>query len=403
VDVAAETRDEELLTAVERVWTEMVTTKTYVTGGMGLQHLDEAYGDPYQLPPDEAQAETCAAIASVMLSWRLLLARGSACYADVIERTLYNGVLPGVSLTGHTYLHVNPLQVRDRTAPEAGEDRHPVRTPWFRRACCPPSLMRLLASLEHYVLAATYRTVAVTQYLSGTFEASTSRGDVRLAVDSDLPWEGSVRITLEHAPDRSRGPWTLMLRDPAWSARSEVRVRTRSVDRLPGERDPQTGEIPLAEGDKHVGVERRDGWIRLHRRWRTGDVVELELDMGVRLVRADSRVDAVRGTVAIERGPLVYCLEGVDHPGVSLDDVVLDPSQPLSPFALPGQLDGMVLLRASGWERARQPSGWWPYEQARGEHDGKSRDKRRIDLVAVPYFAWGNRAPGPMRVWVPLT
>lgn len=403
VDVAAETRDEELLTAVERVWTEMVATKTYVTGGMGMQHLDEAYGDPYQLPPEEAQAETCAAIASVMLSWRLLLACGSACYADVIERTLYNGVLPGVSLTGHAYLHVNPLQVRDRTAPEAGEDRRPVRTPWFRRACCPPSLMRLLASLEHYVLAVTHRTVAVTQYVSGTFEAFTSRGDVRLAVDSDLPWEGSVRITLEQAPDRSRGPWTLMLRDPAWSARSEVRVRTRPVDRLPGERDPQTGEIPLAEGDKHVGVERRDGWIRLHRRWRTGDVVELELDMGVRLVRADSRVDAVRGAVAIERGPLVYCLEGVDHPGVGLDDVTLDPSQPLSPFALPGQLEGMVLLRASGWERARQQAGWWPYEEARGEHDGKTPDRRRIDLVAIPYFAWGNRAPGPMRVWVPLT
>jgi DUF1680 family protein len=403
VDVATETKDEELLTAVERVWTEMVATKMYVTGGMGVHHFDETFGCPYELPPEGAYTETCAAIASVMLSWRLLLARGKACYADVIERTLYNGVLPGVSLTGDTYLHANPLKVGDRTAPEAGGEGSPARISWFRRACCPPNLMRLFASLEHYVLAAAHRTIAVTQYLSGTFEASTSRGEVRLAVDSGLPWEGSVRITLEQTPDHPQGPWALMLRDPAWSARSEVRVRTRSVDRLPGERDPQTGEIPLAEGDKHVGVERRDGWIRLHRRWRAGDVVELKLDMGVRLIRADPRVDAVRGAVAIERGPLVYCLEGVDHPGLSLDDVVLDPSQPLSPFSLPGQLDGMLLLRASGWERSRQPTGWWPYEEVRGKHDVRISDRRRIELLAVPYYAWGNRAPGPMRVWVPMS
>ena len=404
-DVAVETRDEELLTAAERVWSDMVATKTHLTGGMGARHLGEAFGepfgeafgDPYELPPEQAHAETCAAVASVMLSWRLLLARGKARYADLIERTLYNAVLPGVSLAGDTYLNVNQLQVRERTAQEAiPGDFGPARGPWLRCDCCPPNLMRLLASLEHYVLTVAHRTIAVTQYLSGTFQSATTRGHVRLAIDSGLPWQGDVRITLEQAPDRSQGPWTLMLRDPAWSASSQVRVRTRSVDRLPGERDPQTGEIPLAEGDKHVGVERRDGWIRLHRRWRAGDVVELELDMGIRLVEADPRVDAVRGTVALERGPLVYCLEGVDHPGLRLDDVAIDTSQQIGQFALPGQLDGMVLLRAAGWERTRDSTGWWPYRQ-----NPDAGVRRQVDLIAVPYFAWGNRAPGPMRVWVP--
>jgi DUF1680 family protein len=436
VDVAVENADTQLVAAVEQVWADMLGGKTYLTGGVGAHHLDEAFGDPYELPSEQAYAETCASIASVMLCWRLLLATGRARYADLIERTLYNGVLPGVSLSGDTYLYVNPLQVRDSAATEVGGDRSPVRSPWFRCACCPPNLMRLLASLEYYVVTVAHRTIAVTQYVSGTYDVSTTRGDVRLAVDSGLPWHGTVRITLERAPDPVQGPWTLVLRDPQWSAPSDVRVRNRRVDRLRSDLDPDTGEIPLAEGDRQVGLERRDGWIRLHRRWRTGDVVELKLNMDVRTVRADPRVDAVRGCVALERGPLVYCLEGVDHPGLRLDDLVVDPAQPPVEFGLPGVLDGMVLLRCTGRERSRALGGWWPYRSSGGVGEGGPddtlgeqpadttgeqsadttgerpadtlgeqpdghHDDRRIDLVAIPYFAWGNRAPGPMRVWIP--
>lgn len=410
VDVAVESSDAQLASAVEQVWAEMVGTKTYLTGGLGSHHLDEAFGDAYELPSERACAQTCSSIASVMLAWRLLLATGRARYADLIERTLYNGVLPGVSLSGNSYLYVNPLQVRDSAATDVGGDRSPVRSPWFRCACCPPNLMRLLASLEYYVVAVAHRTIVVTQYVTGAFDATTSRGDVRLAIDSGLPWHGTVRISLERAPDPVQGPWTLMLRDPVWSARSDVRVRNRRVDRLRGDLDPDTGEIPFADGDRQVGVERRDGWIRLHRRWRAGDVVELQLDLGVRAVQADPRVDAVRGCVALERGPLVYCLEGVDHPGVRLDDLVIDPAQQPAGFTLPGVLEGMVLLRCAGWERAREPDGWWPYrpsgltaERAGDAPDGQRTGDRRIDLVAVPYFAWGNRAPGPMRVWIPTS
>jgi DUF1680 family protein len=430
VDVAVETGDDELLAAAERLWTDLVAKKTSPLTGRGTRHRGEVFGDPYELPGEQVYADPCACVASVMLAWRLLLCTGQSRYADLIERTLYNGVLPGVSPTGNGRSHPDPLQFSDGVATWNGDGSRRARAAWFRCPSCPPNLMRLLASLEHYVVAVAHRTVAVTQYLSGTFDAVTNGGEVQLGIDSGLPWQGTVRIALERAPDPVQGPWTLMLRDPQWSASSEVKVQTRRVDRLPHDHHPQTGEVPLAEGDRLVGVERRDGWIRLHRRWRTGDVVELELDLGIRQIRAGTRGDAAHGTIALERGPLVYCLESVDHPGLHLDDVVIDPSVPARPFATQGQLEGMVLLRACGWERPRRQAGWLPYRTGGSSHldpgdqdamrnghrsgeDGHGSggrgeggivpDLRAIELVAVPYFAWGNRAPGPMRVWLPTS
>ena len=236
-----------------------------------------------------------------MLSWRLLLATGKARYADLIERTLYNGLLAGVSLSGDKYLYVNPLQRRDGHALPDGGDMRAERTPWFRCACCPPNVMRTLASLEHYVLAADDASVVLAQYISGNFEARIAAGPVRLAVATGLPWNGSVTITV-NGP--AGGPWALVLRVPAWSPQARVTVNGAAVSDQP-----------------------QDGWLRITRDWHLGDVVTLELDMAVRVVAADPRVDTARGAVALERGPLVYCLEGVDQPaGFRLDDVVLDPA-----------------------------------------------------------------------------
>jgi DUF1680 family protein len=430
VDVAVETGDDELLAAAERLWTDLVATKTSPLAGRRTRQLGEVFGDSCGVFGEQGYADPCACVASVMLAWRLLLCTGQSRYADQIERTLYNGILPWVFPIGRGRSHPDPLPVSDGVATGNGDGSRRARATWFRCPSCLPNLRRLLASLEHYVVAVAHRTVTVTQYLSGTFDAVTTSGEVQLRIDSGLPWQGTVRIALERAPDPVQGPWTLMLRDPQWSASSEVKVQTRRVDRLPHDHHPQTGEIPLAEGDRLVGVERRDGWIRLHRRWRTGDVVELELDLGIRQIRADPRGDAGPGTIALERGPLVYCLESVDHPGLHLDDVVIDPSVPARPFATQGQLEGMVLLRAGGWERPRRRSGWWPYRTGGSSHldpggrgatrnghrsgeDGHGSggrgedvtvpDLRAIELVAVPYFAWGRRTPGPMRVWLPTS
>jgi DUF1680 family protein len=379
VDVYAETGDRSLLEAAERLWEEMVATQTYVTGGVGAHHLDESFGDQYELPSERAYTETCAAISSVMLSWRLLLATGKARYADLIERTLYNGLLPGVSRSGDTYLYVNPLQRRDNHARSDGGDLRAERTPWFRCACCPPNIMRTLATLEHYVIAADETSVVVHQYIAGDFEATIAAGTVRLVLQTGLPWTGSVSITATGPEDV---PWTLTLRVPAWSPRTRVAVN---------------GE--------DVGDQPEDGWLRITRDWHPGDVVTMDLDMAVRVVTADPRVDATRGAVALERGPLVYCLEAVDQPpGLRLDDVVVDPAQPVTAHERPDLLGGVVTLAARGRLRpGGQPSGWWPYNtaEAAGVAGVVQEPGAEVELTAVPYYAWANREPGAMRVWIP--
>jgi DUF1680 family protein len=373
VDVYAETGDRSLLEAAERLWEEMAATKTYITGGVGAHHLDESFGDQYELPNERAYTETCAAIASVMLSWRLLLATGNVRYADLIERTLYNGLLPGVSLSGDRFLYVNPLQRRDGHVLRDGAEIRDERTPWFRCACCPPNVMRTLASLEHYVIAADGASVVVHQYIPGSFEAAITAGTVRLVVQTGLPWNGSVSITA-NGPEGV--PWTLTLRVPAWSPRTRVAVNGQDVSDRPG-----------------------DGWLRITRDWDRGDVVTMDLDMDVRVVTADPRVDATRGAVALERGPLVYCMESVDQQaGLRLDDVVVDPAGPVTAHERSDLLGGVVTLAARGRLRpGGHPSRWWPYRGA----EVAQQSGAEVELTAIPYYAWANREPGAMRVWIP--
>ena len=383
-DVHAETGDPSLLAACERLWADMVATRTYLTGGIGAHHRDEAFGDPYELPDERAYCETCAAIASVQLSWRLLMATGEARYADLLERTLYNGFLAGLSLDGERYSYVNPLQVRDGHV-AGGGDGDPGRVPWFRCACCPPNVMRLLASLEHYVLLGGEDTVALHQYVSGEYTAEVAGGRARLVVATDYPWDGAVRVQVLDAP---AGPWTLALRVPLWA----------------GEGVALTVDGEAAAGGPAAG------WWRVARVWQGGEQLLLTLPLEPRLTAADPRVDADRGCLALERGPLVYCVESADHPGHRLDDVLLDADRPLRAEARHGDLGDVVVVLATGSSRPRPETTWWPYgspaptaaTMGTGATRGVSEAGEAVRLTAVPYFAWGNRAPGAMRVWLPV-
>ena len=370
-DVYAETGDATLLAAAERLWTEMAATKTYLTGGIGAHHRDEAFGDPYELPNERSYCETCAAIASIHFSWRMLMITGEAKYADLLERTLYNGFLAGLSLDGKRYIYANPLQVRDGHV-SSGDDGDYVRVPWFRCACCPPNVMRLLASLEHYVLLSDERSVALHQFMTGTFAAEVAGGEARLAVSTDYPWDGDVRVRVEDGPDAA---WTLALRVPGWAEGAALTVNGTPVDGTSA-----------------------GGWWRVERSWVAGDEVLLQLPLDPRLTAADPRLDVDRGCVAVERGPLVYCLEGVDHDGRRLDDLVLRTDQPLETVAEDGELGPVVLVRAAGTVRGRPTPGWWPYGSPAAV---AAATEEPAPLTAVPYFAWGNRAEGAMRVWVP--
>lgn len=369
-DLATETGEPELRAANERLWQAMTTTKTHLTGGLGAHHDQEDFGDPYELPNERAYCETCAAIASVQWSWRMALLTGEARYSDLIERTLYNGFLAGVSLDGERWLYVNPLQVRDGHT-DPGGDQSARRTRWFRCACCPPNVMRLLASLEHYLASGDEGGLQIHQYVDGDYATD----GITVRCETDYPWHGTIALVVEEAPaDR---PWTLSLRIPQWCR--EYRVRC-------GE---ETYDSPVT-----------DGWLRLTRAWSPGDQVVLELGLEPRLTAADPRVDAVRGCVAIERGPLVYCLEQIDHPGGGLDDVVVDTTRPLAVKHRPDLLGGVTTVVAAGRRRHIPDPGWWPYATA---GDAPAADGEPVELTAVPYYAWANREDGSMRVWLPTS
>jgi DUF1680 family protein len=362
VDDYLEEGDEALLEASERQWRDLVGGKLYITGGIGQRPETEGFGDPYELPPDSGYCETCAAIASVQWNWRLLLATGKARSAELMERTLYNGVLSGVSIDGRTFFYRNPLLSN-------GSHR---RAEWHYVACCPPNVMRLVASVGHYAATSDDAGIQVHQYLDSTLEASLPGGRVRLEVASDLPWEGNVTLTLLETPEEA---WTLSVRIPAWADGATVTVN-----------------------DETPRPARTSSYLRLRRRWQAGDRVELSLPMAARFIEAHPRVEATRGQVALERGPLVYCYEACDQgPSVDLAAAAVDVEAPVSAAWRPRLAGGATSLRASGraWRVARggelyRPAGTGP---APAEQD--------VELVAVPYFLWANRRRGTMRVWLP--
>ncbi|MQA86312.1 MAG: glycoside hydrolase family 127 protein [Streptosporangiales bacterium] len=378
-DLFIETGERALLDAMLRQWNDMTSAKTYLTGGIGSRWNTEAFGHPYELPPDRAYCETCAAIGSIMWSWRMLLATGEARFAEAIERALYNAFAAGTSLDGTRFFYVNPLQLRGGTP--ADHERHPAhgRQPWYRTACCPPNVIRMLSSLHHYLVTSDETGLQLHQYAAGTVDAEL----VSLRVDTDYPWSGRVEIAVLATPE---GPWTLSLRVPAWCGRVEVAVNGSR----PGD-EPRPGE-----------------YVRLRRPWRAGDQVVLDMAMPPRVTVPDRRIDAVRGCVAIERGPLVYCLEQADQPDkASVDNVLVEPDPGgLRAVDRPDLLGGVVAIEAPGRLDRSEPTEGLPYadwipNSAAASTAARPAEPSPVRLTAIPYYAWANRDAGPMRVWIP--
>jgi DUF1680 family protein len=354
-DVAIETGDSGLLDALRTQFAHMLATKTYLTGGLGSRWDREAFGDEYELPPDRAYAETCAAIGGIQWAWRMLLATGDPGYADAAERMLYNGFLAGVSLRGDEYFYVNPLQHRAGAHPD--ENRSPAhgRRGWFDCACCPPNVMRTLAQLDGYLATSDDQGLQIHLYAPSTVTA----GDIRLEVGTDYPWDGRVRVRVVATPDDD---WTLSLRIPAWASGATL------------------DGSPVAPGE----------YARIRRAWRPGDALDLDLPMPVRFTAADSRIDAARGCVAVERGPLVYAVEGPD-----VDDLTVDPTGGGRVGHRPDLLDGVTVVSLAG-HVADHTGARWPYPA-----EPPAARARATEVTAVPYFAWANRGITGMRVWLP--
>ncbi|GAA2103399.1 glycoside hydrolase family 127 protein [Microlunatus panaciterrae] len=367
-DLAIETGDQSLLEALAGQFDHMWSTKTFLTGGLGARWEGEAFGDPYELPSDRGYAETCAAIGGIQWAWRMLLATGEAHYADAIERMLFNGFLSGVSLSGTQYFYVNPLQVRGEAHPDG--DRSPAhgRRGWFSCACCPPNLMRTLASLDGYLASSDAGGLQIHQFAP----AQLTSPALSVEVATEYPWQGRVAITVTAA---SPQPTALSLRVPGWADGA-----TLSVD---GDAEPVTaGEYAVVE-----------------RVWSVGDRVELDLPLAVRHTFADPRIDAIRGCMALERGPLVYAVEQVDQPdGVDLDLAQLVSTADSHSEHRADLLDGVTVITAAGKAPSAPKMKGWPYPAQPGDLTG-----RDVELVAIPYYAWANREIGAMRVWLPAT
>jgi DUF1680 family protein len=378
VDVAVEQGDDELIAALARQWENTVARRTYVTGGQGAHHQDEAFGDDWVLPPDRAYSETCASVGSVMFSWRLLLAEGRPRYADLIERTLFNVIATSPSHQGTAFFYANTLHQRtpgtvapdDVVSPRASAS---LRAPWFEVSCCPPNVARTLAGLAAYLATTDDDGLQLHQYASATIRAALPDGRaVAVDVETDYPAEGSVRVLVRND---TAEPWTLSFRVPAWAEGARLNFR------------PVTGPAssrPVEPGN-----------ASLRKVFQDGDVVELELPMVPRLSAGDLRIDAVRGCLVAERGPEVLCLESVDLARATegritdVADVRLDPAVPLR------VLDGAVLARL--WT-ASPPIESWPFQPGGNE----PQEEIAVDVPLVPYHEWAERGPSTMRVWLPV-
>ncbi len=364
-DLYAETGEQALWETLDTLWRNLQGRKIYITGGAGARHEGEAFGDDYELPNRRAYAETCAAIAHVMWAWRLLLVTGEACYGDALETALYNGVLSGISLDGETYFYENPLADR-------GNHR---RQPWFGTACCPPNVARLLASLPGYVYTTSDKGLWVHLYATGTATAAlTDVGVVTLRQQTNYPWDGEITLTID-PPDVAL--FSLFLRVPKWAEGASVTVN-----------------------DEVIGAPVRPGhYMEIRRQWAQGDVVRLTLPLAVRLLSSHPYVINNRDRVALVRGPLVYCVEAADHPGVDPWDLVLSTDAAWRVAREPDLLGGIMVLRTED-ARARVDDGW--EGQLYRSFDTPSAATTRVPLTAIPYYVWANRDAGPMQVWLPI-
>ncbi len=368
VDVAVETGDRGLLEAVLGRWRDMVGTRMYLTGGVGSRHVDELFGAPFELPPDRAYTESCAGIASVMLAWRLLLATGEQQCADLIERTLYNAVLPGIARDGTDFFYVNPLQHR---TPSSSADDH-GRKPWYACACCPPNLMRLMSSWPNYAATADDGGVHLQQFATGELTTELPLGTLRVAIETDYPWSGTVSVRVIEAPQQEL---TLSLRVPAWC---------------------HTAHASVGGEDRGAAAA---GLISERRTWRPGDSFVLDLEMPARVTWPDPRIDAIRGCAAVERGPLVYCLETADLPvGAAVEEVEFDVDVPLLTVDRVDVATPSIGIQAGGRVSDHPADTSWPYATARPD----SPADKPVDLQLIPYFAWANRGQGGMRTWIPV-
>lgn len=367
-DVAAMTGDKAYLAAIDRIWNNVVGKKLYITGGVGATGAGEAYGIDYQLPNMTAYCETCAAIANVFWNHRMFLLHEDAKYIDVLERTLYNGVVSGLGLSGDRFFYPNPLKSR-------GQHQ---RSAWFGCACCPSNLCRFIPSVPGYIYATKDNNLYVNLFVQSQTELELNGKPIKVSQVSNYPWEGHVELNIDPA---EAGRFSLMVRIPGWTAEEPVPSDLYSFV------DPAGEKVEILVNGKVARTSLKNGYAVITRSWKSGDKVEVNLPMEIRRIKAHELVEADKGQVAIQRGPLLYCLEWPDQEEKKALHLMIGEEPEFNYSFNPDLLNGVGMIKAAGYSLAATLEG--------------TVDKNPATLVAIPYYAWANRGNGEMTVWIP--
>lgn len=389
-DVYAETGEQQLMKNLTSIWNDIVTRKMYVTGACGalydgtspdgtcyepdsIQKVHQSYGRPYQLPNSTAHNETCANIGNMLFNWRMLEVTGDAKYAELVETCLYNSVLSGISLDGKKYFYTNPLRISEDLPYTLRWPKE--RTEYISCFCCPPNTLRTLCQAQNYAYTLSSEGIYCNLYGANTLTTNwQNKGEVVLTQTTDYPWDGTVRVSLDKLP-RKAGAFSMFFRIPEWCEKA-----TLTVNGQPVQVDAKA-----------------NAYAELNRTWKKGDVVELTMDMPVRLLEAHPLAEEIRNQVVVKRGPLIYCLESMDiAKNVKIDDVLIPADIQLTPKKI--TIEGSPIVALEGTAKLVNSNSWdgtlyRPVVQA----------ENTVEVRLIPYYAWGNRGKGEMTVWMPLS
>ena len=391
-DVAALAGREDYVRAVGRLWDNVISKKTALTGGVGARHERESFGPDYELPNLSSYNETCAAIGSVFWNHRMFLLTGDAKYLDVLERVLYNGTISGVSLEGNSFFYPNPLESDGKFKFNKGTAG---RAPWFDVACCPGNIARFIPSLPGLIYAVRDGALFVNLFAAGRAEIDLGTRKVSLVQDTRYPWDGNIKISLAAEKPEE---FTVYIRLPGWARNIPAPGGLYSYL-------VESGEKPaIRVNGAPASWQEEKGFAKIVRAWKK-DTIELDLPMPVRRVVASNRVTDCAGKVALERGPIVYCAEWPDNGGRVLNLVLPDDSG-LEAEYRPGLLKGLVVLKGQALARDASPDGAIPsggrVDSTSGKLSGQSASAPKVqDFLAIPYYAWAHRGEGEMAVWLP--
>lgn len=374
-DVAALTGDKEYLTAIDKIWNNMVGKKMYVQGSIGAVGDGERFGDNYELPNATAYNETCAAIGNVFWNERMFLLHGDAKYIDVLEKTLYNGLISGVGLDGKSFFYTNALQIRDGfNHPDIERER----AGWFTCSCCPTNVVRLMPSIPGYIYAQNGKDVYINLFISGTGDMKVNNKDLKIIQQNNYPWDGALAFTVDPA---SGMELNLKIRIPGWAQNQAVPSDLYSYQ------TPLNKKIEIKLNGKPIDYQMQNGYAVISKKWKKGDKVEMNLPMDVQRVIATDKLTEDAGKIALQRGPIMYCAEWKDNDGKAAN-IIIPQNTTFTAAYDANQLNGITILKGS-------------VKTIQVDADGQNISTVNKIMTAIPYYSWANRGKGEMTVWFP--